>query len=71
MITEFQQQNYTQKNEQASGKFVLFVTVKKNAANDFQFSWLVSACMAWIRRRLNIRDMAIGPKEQVRAKSAQ
>ena len=28
------------KNEQAYGKFVLFVTVKKNAANDFQFSWL-------------------------------
>ena len=29
---------HTKKNEQASGKFVLFVTVKKNAANDFQFS---------------------------------
>ena len=32
---------------------------------------LVSACMAWIIRRLSIRDMARGPKEQVWAKSAQ
>ena len=32
---------------------------------------LVSACMAWIRRRLSIRDMARGPKEQIWAKSAQ
>ena len=30
---------------------------------------LVSACMAWIRWRLSIRDIARGPKQQVWAKS--
>ena len=31
---------------------------------------LVSACMAWIRRRISIRDIARGPKQQVWTKSA-
>ena len=43
----------------------------KTVVSSLQCLWckLVSACMAWIRRRLSIRDMAIGPKEQVWAES--
>ena len=45
--------------------------VENNPASFWFIKLLVSACMAWIRRTLSIRNMARDPKEQVWAKSAQ
>ena len=64
--------NYFSPTHQRKSSFIERSMLKHLNVHSLRF-WimLVSACMAWIRRRLSVRETARGPKQQVWAQLSQ